>query len=115
MGSFELTLTHYSGDGESVVVPEGVTVIAHRAFANNDAVRDVVLPEGVVEVASQAFASCVHLQRVSLPESLEMMLRFAGAATCANCVFPKGLQRFPSRCFSAASIWGKSSCPRGLR
>ena len=57
MESFELTLTHYSGDGESVVVPEGVTAIAHRAFANNDAVRDVALPEGVVEVASQAFAS----------------------------------------------------------
>ena len=92
------SLTHYYGNGGSVVVPEDkhLTEIGNFAFANFDyvlkteeelleddretskqwyigenTVTKVILPEGIEKIGSYAFANLTALEEIVLPSTLE--------------------------------------------
>lgn len=76
------TLFSYRGREERVIIPEGITKIAERAFAKNEAIGKVILPDTIVEIGEEAFSDCLLLQNINLPKSL----KYIGEAAFENCV-----------------------------
>ena len=65
-------LTAYNGAGGDVVIPEdlGIKTIGAEAFRGNTALNSIVIPEGVTVIKDYAFHSCSALSRVILPSTL---------------------------------------------
>ena len=59
-------------EGE-VVVPEGVTEIAEKAFYNNKKLTGLVIPEGVTRIGRFAVSGCRELKYVQVPDSVTSM------------------------------------------
>jgi hypothetical protein len=69
--TLEMTLTRLSGDGITIIVPEGVTEIASHAAEGNVKVRNVLLPKSLRVIGEYAFANCESLLNVAFYEGLE--------------------------------------------
>ena len=63
-------LIRYTGPGGTVVVPEGVTEIGKRAFADCSTVTDIVLPQSLKAIGDYAFLNCRFLQYPAIPEGV---------------------------------------------
>ena len=88
-------ITGWSGEGDSVVVPETlngypVLAIGPAAFKNL-AIRDVTLPGGVLALGKRAFAGCAELEKILLPESVVAIYdeAFAGCGKLSEFTYPK--------------------------
>ena len=57
-------------DAESVVVPNWLTVISEKAFADNKLLKKVSIPEGVKSIGHFAFNHCEQLLYVELQRSI---------------------------------------------
>ncbi len=55
---------------ESIVIPEGVTVISNEAFYLCKNLKKVTLPSTVDIIASWAFAGCESLEKVAIPDGI---------------------------------------------
>ncbi len=75
------TLMQYRGNEEKVVVPDGITIIGEKAFADNEAIGRVILPDSIREICSEAFSDCLLLQTINIPEGLE----YIGKSAFENC------------------------------
>ena len=64
-------LISYSGDDTDLLIPEGVTQIANRAFFGNKRLRSVRIPDTVMKISSFAFAECEELESVELGENVK--------------------------------------------
>ena len=62
-------LMHYKGTEKEVVIPEGIRVIAPKAFLGST-VTAVHIPDSVREIAHHAFMGCKGLTEVLLPASV---------------------------------------------
>ena len=51
-------LKEYIGTGGDVVIPDGVTHIAEKAFSGYRTLRSITIPESVTEIGSFAFRAC---------------------------------------------------------
>ena len=93
-------LIYYSGRGDEVVVPDGISAIGAFAFAESG-VKRVVVPDSVTEIGEGAFLQCRFLKEVRLPETLGKMGRsvFSGCSALTNVHFPKGLAEVPTSAF----------------
>ena len=56
---------------ESVEIPEGVTSIGARAFADSEKLKTVVLPESLKTIGEEAFRGCTSLEEISIPPGVE--------------------------------------------
>jgi hypothetical protein len=56
-----------------VVVPEGVTAIADKAFNNNKQLTGLHLPEGLVSIGKNAVSGCINLVYVDVPGSVTQL------------------------------------------
>ena len=52
-------------------IPEGVEIIAGRAFENCRSLESVVMPSTLKEIRNCAFSNCLNLRSVHLPEGLK--------------------------------------------
>ena len=82
----EITVYHYYGDEEHVVIPQKihgkpVTRIQAAAF-DHTGICSIEIPEGVTRIEEDTFADCLWLQRVQLPDSLTEI----GDCAFENCV-----------------------------
>ncbi len=120
MGNFRLSgtiLLKYLGLESRVVVPEGVTKIAERAFAGNEAIDRVILPESLEEIGAEAFKDCLLLQTIPFPEGLKKI----GAGAFDNCVklirahLPEGIQEVSARAFRHCVVLREVSFPDGCK
>ena len=64
------TLTGYTGNGGTVVIPEGVTTIGDRAFSGCTGLTEVVIPDSVTTIGYYAFWFCRSLTNVIIPNSV---------------------------------------------
>lgn len=55
---------------ESVIIPEGVAIIAERAFEGCDALAKVTFPSTLTTISSRAFCECENLEDFTLPASV---------------------------------------------
>lgn len=73
----EAVLMAYHGPGGDVVIPDGVTGIAGKAFRGNTSITSVVMPDSVTDMAYMVgsdyygtFMGCANLRSVKLSENL---------------------------------------------
>ena len=72
-GSFKVnslgTLLSYEGDSETLVIPEGITVINSNVFQNHTEITSITIPESVTKIESDAFSNCTGIRSATLPAS----------------------------------------------
>ena len=61
------TLVRYSGQGGTVLIPEGVESINEYAFYKNNNVKKIVLPSSLKEISDYCFNSMKNLEKIKLP------------------------------------------------
>lgn len=78
----------------SVVIPKGVTVIDHAAFAVASALKEITLPSTLREIGKEAFLGCA-LEELALPEGVETLgeRAFACCAQLKAIILPNTLRR----------------------
>ncbi len=60
--------------GVSVIeVPDGIRVIAERAFYRNVGLKVAVLPDNLKSIGKGAFEYCLNLEKVYIPASVEII------------------------------------------
>lgn len=89
------TLLSYQGNETDILLPEGITTVGYRAFANQLWLKSVVLPETISEVGHEAFANCPSLERVVLPDSIGSIGRnaFSYCFSLEEIKMPAGLEK----------------------
>lgn len=60
------TLVAYRGNTDTVLIPDGVKVIAGEAFMDHSEIGNVVLPDSLLTVGEGAFENCQNLSQVQL-------------------------------------------------
>lgn len=64
------TLTKYTGDETTIVIPEGVTKIDSWVFENK-LVETIYLPDSLKEISSLAFYNCSKLREITIPPNIK--------------------------------------------
>lgn len=84
-------LKRYNGKSETVVIPDGVTVICTDAFRNNETVLSVLMPYGLIRIEENAFVNCKNLHTMRLPDTVTSL----GIGACHNCPSLKNVDIYP--------------------
>ena len=100
-----ITLTHYNGKANTVIIPEEynniwVTNIGERAFELNSYLEHISLPAYLLVIEDSAFDGCKNLIEIDIPENCMMIGEYA-FGYCKNMksvIFPINLIRI---CFGA--------------
>lgn len=58
-------------DCENVIIPEGVTAIAEKAFENNKKIKNICFPESLISIGNSAFRGCTGITQIELNDKLE--------------------------------------------
>ena len=67
------TLVSYTGNAQSIKIPEGITAIGSSAFSGSANLKQIEIPETVVSIDNNAFSGCDGLKTITLPKSVEMI------------------------------------------
>jgi len=65
----EGVLTEYTGNANTVIIPDGVTEIAEQVFRDDTRMKSVVIPSSVETIGYWAFHACTKLTSVTLPDN----------------------------------------------
>lgn len=102
----EATITGFSGQPESIVIPpelEGapVTEIRDNAFYKCSSLREIVLPEGLQKMGHHCFFECTSLEKIIIPDSVSEtgMGCFEGCTSLEEIILPEKLTILPESCF----------------
>jgi len=104
-GEKSIELTNVSSDVTEVVIPDGVTSIAHDVFSNHTALTSVVIPDSVTSIGHGAFNGCSSLSSVYVPDSVTSIGygAFHGCSSMTAARLPEGLTTIPERLFRGCS------------
>ena len=61
----------------SITIPDGVTSIGQRAFADCSSLTSITIPEGVTSIGNYAFHSCSSLTSITIPEGVTSIGKWA--------------------------------------
>ena len=83
------------------MVPDGVTKIGEKAFADCKSLKGIWVPEGVTEIGRGAFDGCIYLRSVILPESLTVIGEgaFCSCRELTGIALPKGVREIGEGAF----------------
>ena len=100
------TLIEYNGPGGRVAVPEQVTAIGDRAFAQRDDLTEVVLPVGLQSIGDFAFLDCTGLVYLDVPETVNYLGTgsFSGCARLKYILLPENLRVLPPYVFQGSGL-----------
>ncbi|MBQ8515261.1 MAG: leucine-rich repeat protein [Ruminococcus sp.] len=70
-------LIGYRGSDSQVVIPEGTTAIAGRAFEDCESLMSVSIPSTVTEIGGLAFSGCSKLTECTIPEGVVSLGEYA--------------------------------------
>lgn len=62
-------LLKYIGHADTVTVPEGIAVLAPRAFANSVTLKKLILPASIEVIGNQALTGCTEMKEVVFAEN----------------------------------------------
>lgn len=63
-------LTGYTGTAVNVIIPNTITSIGDRVFAENKSISSITIPDGVTVIGSMAFYGCTNLEDIIIPNSV---------------------------------------------
>ena len=124
---------------ESVVIPEGVTVIGNEAFylcrnlkkvtfpstldiigswafANCESLEKVALPDGIMMIESRAFSDCVKLSSLTLGKDLEQIQEnaFMNCISLRSVTIPSKVVYFGNSAFAGCSALESATLTKGI-
>ena len=94
----------------NIVIQDGTTCIAERAFQNCTNLNSIQIPNTVKTIGNNAFKSCTALANVSIPSSVKTLgsLVFSGCTSLVNVTLPNTIPYLNGgvfqNCTSLASI-----------
>ncbi len=103
-------LKKYTGNGEDVVIPDGVTNIGWYAFSECESLTSVTIPESVTKIGDDAFRKCTSLTSVSIPNSVERIGAgaFKECTSLTSVIIPSSVTRIEwstfAKCLSLTSV-----------
>ncbi len=56
---------------EDLTIPDGIVMIADKAFKGNTNIKSLTLPQSVERIGDMAFTLCENLSNISVPETLD--------------------------------------------
>lgn len=95
----------YNDKIETVVIEDGCTKIADRAFALCTAMTSATIPNTVTEIGKAAFSNCISLKSITLPNTLKEMgwSVFRGCKSLTSIEIPSTLTYIPMETFTECS------------
>lgn len=112
---------YYGTAPAELIVPETlngahITAIDSYAFVNQKRLESIVLPEGVTVIGYGAFYGCESLTAVDLPESVKKIGRYAfsGCGKLSSIRIPQGVMEIGSGAFSRCSSLTSLTVPEGI-
>lgn len=94
----------YKGDvaGGTLVVPDGVRIIASGALEQHDELERVIFPESLTTISDRSFSLCA-LYEVVLPNGLQVVDKaaFGGCQNLESVVIPKSSMNFSEKAMTA--------------
>lgn len=90
---------------ESVVIPEGVTIISNEAFYLCKNLKKVTLPSTLDIIGSWAFANCENLEKVAIPNGIMIIEQraFSDCVKLSSLTLGKDLERIEENAFMNCS------------
>ena len=83
------TLVRYSGDNREVVIPDGISEIADKAFRGNKIITSLVIPNRIEKIGRRAFSGCTALQTIRIAGvHIIDIYAFAGCASLRDVRLP---------------------------
>ena len=64
-------LKKYTGNGGSVIIPNGVTSIGDKAFNRCKSLTSITIPNSVTSISKWTFSGCKNLTSITVPKRLE--------------------------------------------
>lgn len=87
-----------------IVIPNGVTTIAHCAFYEFRTLRTVSIPESVAYLESSAFQGCTELVEISIPNQVESIPNYCFQNSGIRVLrLPSGLHSIEANAFFGCS------------
>ena len=105
---------------ESIVIPEGVSVLGEGAFNTCYSLKTITLPHSLREIISGCFHDCYALESIVIPEEVEVIPNclFLHCTNLSSIVLPKGITKIESYAFyniaDSAHIYCQAIVPPAL-
>ncbi len=103
----------------TVVVPDGITVIAYKAFNEKgvDSVTEIVLLESVIEIGEYAFVGCKSLTTIQFGSKIKTIgaRAFANLNGLTTAVLPDGLEKIGDEAFMNTALATEIRDENGIR
>lgn len=98
------------------VIPDGVEVIAERAFEGCLGLKEIVLPSSVREIGNHAFERCEKLTRITLNKGLTEIgaCAFLECESLKHISIPDGVTTIYASAFSECSSLREIDIPEGI-
>ena len=102
---------------ESVVIPEGVTIIHDEAFYLCKNLKKVTLPSTLEWIQYWAFAGCESLERITIPDSVtQISIRaFSDCKNLSSLTLGVGVELIEESAFENCTSLGYVKFPKSLR
>ena len=98
-------------------LPDSVTQIGERVFADCMSLEKVDLPDGLMQIGAGAFAGCNSLEKVGLPDGLTQIgeRAFADCSALEEAAFPSSLREIGPAAFERCDSLWEISVPDGVQ
>ncbi len=111
---------HVFVNGEEVkelVIPEGVTAIADRAFQGATDITSLVIPSTVEQIGASAFGGCSSLKTLSLAQGLKVICNraFHSCGNLLEVTIPQGTERIENGAFYGCMSMTDIHLPQSLK
>lgn len=112
--TFMQLVAHHAATSFSV--PEGVTTINPRAFANNTVLASISLPSSLTTIGNRAFMGCTAFKSIDVPEGATTIeySAFFGCTSLTSVTLPSTLTTIGYRAFFGCSALPAITLPAGL-
>jgi len=101
-----VVIIEYLGDNPNVVIPpkienKQVTEIGGAAFRHFDLLESVIIPNGVTIIEAYAFAGCSLLENVTMPDTIKKIGRvaFGSCRSLKSITIPEGVTVIEEKTF----------------
>ncbi len=101
---------------QSILIPEGVEILATGVFSGCGYLEEVMLPETLVSIGRQAFSECTSLSRIDLPDGITKLEygTFLGCTSLFRVNLPTHLTVIGEMAFSGCEKLKNIAFPREL-
>lgn len=110
-------LKRYTGTGEYVTIPDGVTRIDPQAFKGCTSLIGITIPNSVKQIFYGAFEGCTSLAEVNIPNSVLRVdaYTFEGCTSLAKIIIPKTVVDIGQHAFKNCKSLKEITIPNSVR